>query len=98
MPGVVGEVVGVVSTFVPGSVVGLPVGSVTTWEMLVEFKSVWPLLARTAIVEPPIAVPAITRVASAELEIPICSPLSTYNLELIAGRQLAFDCVLPVCL
>jgi hypothetical protein len=37
--------------------------------MLGELTSVEPVLAITANVEPPIAVPAITRLASAELEI-----------------------------
>jgi hypothetical protein len=61
------EVVPVGST---GSAVGLAT-SLDTW---LEETSACELLATTAIAVPPIAVPAITNVARAELEIPICSP------------------------
>ena len=47
--------------------------SVTSWLM---FEALVGVLAITAIVDPPMAVPAITRLASAELGIPIGSPSS----------------------
>jgi len=52
--------------------------------MFDDWVSVWPFLAATASAEPPRAVPKITRVAIAELEIFILSPLSAYKLDLVA--------------